>query len=177
MPVLAVAAVLAVNAGLLARNAYQDARDPQRVAASDAARAAQSGDALVQLSPDAFQHPDGQAVRELLDRYFRAINDRNYGAWRDTVVDRRALAEPEHQWRAAYRSTRDGAVVVRRIETAQGEGLRVLLTFTSNQDPADAPVGTPVSCLRWRVVYAVVVDDGRFRVGMPLNGSTQRDPC
>ncbi|SHF41088.1 hypothetical protein SAMN05444320_103541 [Streptoalloteichus hindustanus] len=175
MPVLAIAAVLAVNAGLLARNAYQNADDPHRVADSDAA--GRPGDALVQLSPDAYQHPDGQAVRDLLDRHFRAINDRNYPAWRDTVVDRRAWAEPEHQWRAAYRSTRDSAVVVRRIETGPADGVRVLLTFTSNQDPADAPAGTQLSCLRWRVVYPVAFDDGRARVDLPINGSTQREPC
>ena len=84
--------------------------------------------------------------------------------WADT--------KSEEQWLRDYRSTRDGSVVIYRIETGAAGTARVLLSFVSTQDVTDAPPELPVSCIRWHVVFSMTVENGAWRVDTGTTGSS-----
>lgn len=141
-------------------------------------RSAQPGDRTVRLSVDAELHPDGERVRALFQRYFDAINARDYQSWSGAVTAEfsRRLRAP--QWRANYETTSDGTVLVQRIDASSGERLRVLASFVSVQDVTRAPAELPVDCIRWRVVYPLREEDGTLRVDMgPESHTPQFEAC
>jgi hypothetical protein len=55
--------------------------------------------------------------------------------------------------------------VVHRLEPRAGGGLVALTSFTSLQDPADAPPELPVRCLRWWVSYPLIGEEEALRLG------------
>lgn len=131
----------------------------------------------IQLSGDARSHPDHETVRWLLQTHFDAINFRRYDTWKTTVVTAKHLELPEGKWYSAYGSTRDSHVRVHRIESGVDDSLRVLLSFTSRQDPQDAPDQSS-ECLRWQVVYSLVQDSAGLRLDTSrLPGSFRYTPC
>lgn len=137
----------------------------------------QPGPRTVTFTEGAADHPDRDGVRALLQGHFDAINLRDYRRWTTTVISDRVATTPEAAWREQYRSTTDGGILVHRLEPRFGGGLTVLLSFTSVQDPADAPEDMPYDCLRWRVTYSVVSESGRLRLGPADPGTSQRAPC
>lgn len=120
--------------------------------------------ANIELSPDAEAHPDSADIRWTLQMHFNAINMRRYETWKATVVAEKQRQLPEDKWQQEYATTRDAAVKVHRVEPGPKDSLRILMTFVSTQDPQDAPPGLESSCLRWSVVYPMVVDAGGFRL-------------
>lgn len=172
MPVLVAVVALTVGGGLVAREVYQPPSRASRSAAPQTSApldsvepAEQPGPTRVRLTNDAAAHPDAQAVRAVLQKYFDAINRRDYDLWVTTVVAERAALQDEQEWRANYRSTRDGSIRVYRIEAAPDDGLSVLLGFTSVQSAADAPDELPSDCIRWRLAFPLTAVDGDWRIG------------
>lgn len=137
----------------------------------------QPGARTVTFSADTADHPDSDAVRALLQGYFDAVSLGDYRRWTTTVVGDRAEATPEYAWREQYGSTTNGSVVVHRLEPRPGGGLLVLLSFTSVQDPADAPGDAPFRCLRWRVSYPVLTESGQLRLGKDDPDISLKEPC
>ena len=56
-------------------------------------------------------------------------------------------------------------MVVHRLEPRAGGGLVALTSFTSLQNPADAPPELPVRCLRWWVSYPLIGEGDQLRLG------------
>lgn len=174
--------VLAVAAGLLLRGpepapapappAGVTATTPRPLAPEQ-----QPGPRTVRFAADAAEHPDRDAVQDLLQGHFDAINFGDYAGWASTVVAERAAGTPEDAWREQYSSTLDGSVIVHRIEPRPGGGLTVLLSFTSVQDPADAPEDAPYRCLRWHVSYALVFEADELRLGPGDPDTSRRARC
>jgi hypothetical protein len=176
LPVLAVAVLLV---GLGAGFAIRQVAHPMTngVAATTTTTAPLPGPPEVGLSPDAAAHPQAQELKALLQRHFNAINDRDYEAWAATVIDRRSRETSEEQWLAEYATTRDGSILLHRVEAAQ-DGLVVLVSFTSTQDAANAPKNLPGSrCTRWWVSYRVVPVRGQPRIGESVPHSTLNKDC
>ncbi len=139
---------------------------------------AQPGSPLVQFSPGAAEHPDFGTVRSLLQIYFDSINLGRYDQWKTTVVTARQRERPEPVWRDEYATTRDGNIMVQRIEPGPDRSLRVLLTFTSVQDPADAPQQMRAPCVRWSAVYPLVNETGELLLDTNrFPGSTRVSSC
>ncbi|MEU5695673.1 hypothetical protein [Actinosynnema sp. NPDC020468] len=180
-----VAAVVAATAavGVVARDVYQRpssaAQDQIALpSGSSVPPSEQPGGPGVQLSIDAASHPDGTRVRDLLQRHFDSINARNYGDWVATVTAERADTTPEGDWLADYETTRDGSILVQRVESASPTRLRVMMVFTSTQDVTKAPRGLQADCIRWRVVYPLQEEGGTLRVdSSPGGSSSQYEPC
>lgn len=123
----------------------------------------EDGSTRVQFTPDVAAHPAAGDLRELLQTHFDAINARDYDRWSTTVAPDLADARPEPEWVRGYRSTENSDIVAHRLESTPEGDLVVLLSFTSRQDPADAPPDKPSDCLLWRLSYSVEVgDDGEF---------------
>lgn len=120
--------------------------------------------ANIELTPDVEAHPDSADIRWTLQMHFNAINMRRYETWKATVVPEKQRQLPEDKWQQEYATTRDAAVKVHRVEPGPKDSLRILMTFVSTQDPQDAPPGLESPCLRWSVVYPMVIDAGGFRL-------------
>jgi hypothetical protein len=138
----------------------------------------QPGPPTVELTPDAAAHPEDERIRQLLQTYFDAINGRDYELWKTTVTRERLAGKSQSQWLADYRTTRDGSMVVYRIETAPERHLRVLVGFTSTQDAGAAPPELAEPCLRWKLSLPVVMEGGSWKVDTVLAGTTpELDKC
>ncbi|WNV83444.1 hypothetical protein [Umezawaea sp. Da 62-37] len=186
LPTALLVAVAAVAGGFLAHDLYQH---PTKLGASDPIPSAsaspnplppaeQPGDPAVKLSVDAELHPDGERVKLLLQRYFDAINSRDFQTWRTTVTKDAGRPFTEAKWQHDYESTYDGTVLVQRVEAASTERLRAMISFTSVQDPTKAPLELPVNCIRWHVVYPLRDEDGTLRVDAGPEGYTpQFEAC
>ncbi|MEV0681226.1 hypothetical protein AB0I60_32380 [Actinosynnema sp. NPDC050436] len=180
LPVVLVVAALTAATGVLARDLYQRPAQAagDRIAlpsdSSPVPRSAQPGGTTVQRSPDAALHPDGERVRDLLQRYFDAINAGDYDQWATAVTGERVARTPRARWESDYETTRNGTILVHRVETVSPTRLRVLMTFVSTQSLAKAPADLQADCIRWRVVYPVQEDAGSLRVDFGTEGSTSQ---
>ncbi|MFR9729446.1 hypothetical protein ACL03H_09470 [Saccharopolyspora sp. MS10] len=174
---IAVLVLLAAGAGgVVAQRFYGS--EPVPTSVPGIAMEQNSELADIEFTPDAQAHPDHADVRWTLQMHFNAINMRRYETWKATVVAAKQQQLPEDKWLEEYSTTRDAAVKVHRIEPGPKDSLRILMTFVSTQNPNDAPTGMRASCLRWRVVYPMVVDSGAFRLDTSsLPGSALAVPC
>jgi hypothetical protein len=186
LPVVFVVAAATAGVGVLAREVYQRPAQapvdqiavPSSGPSSPVPRSAQPGSGTVQLSIDASQHPDDQRVRDVLQQFFDAINTLDYDQWARTVTTSRVSQTPKSRWLSDYESSRDGTILVHRIESVTPTRLRVLMTFTSTQAVVKAPAELQADCIRWRVVYPLQEERGTLRVDLGTEGSTsQFTPC
>jgi hypothetical protein len=182
LPVLLITVIATAVGGLFARMWYDEpasASPPAVIPSSSAVpQDDQPGSGVVKATPDATGHPMYDTVRELLQRYFDAINTKDYAAWQDTVIPERVARQPEDKWLADYRTTRDGNIVIYRIEVAEDDSVRALMTFTSTQDPNDAPQELPEACINWNVVFPLIQQDGAWRIdSSPASASPQHEAC
>ena len=182
IPIVLVVAAFTVAATLVTRDHYREpeALPPAPVAPTNTSVPADArpGDSIVRPLLDASAHPMYETVRTVLQGYFDAINNRDYSRWQATVTKDRISSQPEQVWRHAYQTTRDGSVVVYRIESGPPERARVLMSFISVQDPADAPPELPEDCIQWHVVFALTVEGGVWKVDTgPTALAPQHEAC
>ncbi|WP_284746536.1 hypothetical protein [Amycolatopsis sp. RTGN1] len=168
VPVVAVVLSVTVGGGLLAREIYRRPDQPadETTASSTPPSSASSGApaGVVQMTDDAKAHPQSGAVRELLETYFSAINDKNYQRWLTTVSGDRAAQQPFGTWNLGVQSTTDSDALVYRIERGASTSLRVLVGFTSRQDLEDAPKDLREKCIKWRLVLPVIVEKSALKI-------------
>jgi hypothetical protein len=183
LPLLGVVVVTAA-AGYTAREIYRPHPESQATpsvvvtSSSTPPPTEQPGAREVTATQDVASHPQYQAIRQMLQDYFDAINAKDYGKWRGTVTKLRADNQPESKWRAEYQSTRDGNILVYRIGAAPERKLRVLVGFTSKQDLTNAPTNMQKECINWHVVLSVTKEDNRWRIDWgPESGSPQFAEC
>lgn len=119
---------------------------------------AEPGPDTVTVTPDVLRDPVHADVQRVLQTYFDSINNRRYDEWRSVVTENMASRKPRQAFLSGYESTRDGSVLVYRVDRALDGSLRVLLGFHSTQSPADAPKGHQSGCLAWRVVWPMSWD-------------------
>lgn len=181
--VVLVVLAAAMGAGALLRDP-QPAVDTVRHSSSGGSmgnttgrRPPEPGPAAVVLLEDAALYPEADRIRALLQKYFDAINAGDYRLWRSTVIPQWARDLKESAWRAQYRSTLEGTIVVHRLEPRTGGGLLALTSFTSVQNPADAPPELPVRCLRWWVSYPLIGTGEQLRLGSSVPSADRRMAC
>jgi hypothetical protein len=139
---------------------------------------AQPGPREVQQTQDAAGHPQFAVIRQLLQDHFNAINDKSYDRWRATVTRKRAETMPKDTWTEAYRSTKDGSILIYRIDTSPGNRLRALIGMTSTQKVEDAPPELPKACIRWYIVLPLVKEDNRWKIDTGTESASPRhDEC
>jgi hypothetical protein len=181
VPAVVVITGAAVAAGMVGRTVYSRPAEAKGspVVPSTSVAGPLPGSAEVRLSPDAFTHPDRTSVQTVLQKYFDAINARDFSVWRGVVSARRVSTTAESTWMADYETTRDGGMVVQRVESdVVGRRLRVLISFVSTQDVGKAPPALPEACVRWRVVYVMVWEDGELKVDQaPESRMPQMEKC
>lgn len=133
------------------------------------------GPVVVSLAAELRDSPYAAAVTTLLTQYFTAINTRDYDAWLATL-SRRHRTSDRPTFLANYASTVDDDILVVAITTRPDGVLMVAATFRSRQDPLHAPADLPAGCLRWRIGYPLVRENGELRIPVlgKANSSYQR---
>jgi hypothetical protein len=167
--VLILVVALMVGGGLSARELYRlpvslPAGEVSAPSSTALSPSEQPGPDTVQLTQDAALHPQHEIVRALLQNYFNAINRRDYSAWTSTVTQDRVRQKSQAAFLADYQTTKDGSILVYRIETLPMQDLRVFLAFTSTQDPSAAPLQLKAGCVRWNIVFPLTYEDGQYQV-------------
>jgi hypothetical protein len=121
---------------------------------------------LASLTPAAALYPGASAIAGVINRYFQAINSRDYAAYRATQSPGSAMTT--QQFRAGFESTRDSNVLITSITTMPNGNPAADVTFTSQQQPQDGPEGE--SCTNWHVTMYFDVNAGTYTIGLPPNG-------
>jgi hypothetical protein len=175
--VLLITVIATALGALVARSLYADQPPPPPAAVEPSPSAVppseQPGPADVQGTADATSHPLYKTLQPLLQRNFDAINAKDYAAWAATVTAARQEAQPKDKWDIDYKTTRDGSIVIYRIEAGGDATARVLLQFTSTQSLEQAPEELPAECIHWNVVWAFAKQKGEWKLAA---GSTSASP-
>ena len=116
------------------------------------------------VGPGLGARPEVRRVAALLDRYFAAVNHRNYPAY-ERLFAQRHLTPREFAW--GYRTSHDSKAVLAGVSPLKG-GLRATVTFTSHQNPAGSPDHS--SCIDWRITLFLHRAGATYQIGMPPNG-------
>jgi hypothetical protein len=121
---------------------------------------------LASLAPAAALYPGASAIESVVNRYFQAINGRDYAAYQATQSP--GMAMTASQFQAGFASTRDSDVLITGITTMPGGQPAADVTFTSRQQPQDGPEGE--SCTNWHVTMYFDGSAGTYTIGAPPNG-------
>jgi hypothetical protein len=106
-----------------------------------------------------------QRVAALLERYFAAVNHREYQAYARLFAERHQLTPREFAW--GYRTSHDSNATLVGVAALKG-GLKATVTFTSHQDPARSPDHS--SCIDWRITLFLHRAGPVYLIGMPPPG-------
>jgi zinc-ribbon domain len=118
---------------------------------------------LVAAAPALTERPETAEVVRLLTTYFDAINTRNFAAARKALVDRPGLPQNQAEFSDQFRSTHDQDVRLLGLRPDGNGGYLASVSFTSYQNPADAPDHTS-ACLIWSMAYPLVRVDGALLI-------------
>jgi hypothetical protein len=121
---------------------------------------------LASLGPAAALYPGASAIEAVINRYFQAINSRDYAAYQATQSP--GIAMTASQFQAGFESTQDSDVLITGITTMPGGQPAADVTFTSRQQPQDGPEGE--SCTNWHVTIYFDGSAGTYTIGAPPNG-------
>jgi hypothetical protein len=133
---------------------------------------------LVTVDPRAMD-PRADAVAEMLDTYFRGINERDYRAVA-TILDPAGDLDPgvPAQLRAFAEGTstsRDSGIVLHGLTDAGSGRLRAVVSFRSDQRAGHGPPERRnETCTRWEIVYLLTPYGDGYRI---LRGDGTNRPC
>lgn len=127
---------------------------------------------VVRMSASAEASPHAAEVRQLIHRYFTAINRGNYDAWLTTVTTAQAQRDRD-RWLRDYSTTHDTDIYISDIYQ---DPLTVRMQFVSHQDVEFAPADMPAECIRWDVTYYIIDEGLGLRVGTSAEPSSLA-PC
>jgi hypothetical protein len=174
--VLLITVIATALGALVARGLYADP-GPQTPAAvepspSSVPPSQQPGSPEVQGTADATTHPLYDTLRPVLQKLFDAINAKDFASYAEGITAAKRAQTSEQDWSYDFSTTRDGSVVVYRIE-AGDRTASVLMRFTSTQEPDKAPQALPVDCIEWKVVWAFAEEKGEWKLAA---GPASRQP-
>jgi hypothetical protein len=182
LPVLLITVIATALGALVARSLYADQPPALPTAvepsASSVPPSEQPGSPEVKGTADATTQPLYSTLQPLLQKHFDAINAKDYDAWTQTVTTDRIRTASADKWNADYRTTKDGSIVIYRIEMTGDKTARVLLKFTSTQDLLNAPPELPAECIHWNVVLPFAKEDGEWKLATGSASATpEHEPC
>jgi hypothetical protein len=98
--------------------------------------------------------PAEPRVEAYLNRYFSAINSRNYNAYNSLLDAQEQQNNSQSTFESGYATTKDSNEVLTGIEHPGGGNLTANVSFTSRQNPADSVDGS--ACNNWHISLYLV---------------------
>lgn len=98
--------------------------------------------------------PAEPRVEAYLNRYFGAINSRNYNAYNSLLDAQEQQGNSQSTFESGYATTKDSNEVLTGIEHTGGGTLTANVSFTSRQNPADSVDGS--TCNNWQISLYLV---------------------
>lgn len=127
----------------------------------------------VAIAGVAADDPQADEIRDLLQRHFDSINNRDYAGWVSTVTPDLSSELPRMQWLKVYSTTRDTDVSVIRIYR---DPRQVDITFRSRQDEKYSPEGK-YSCLNWKITHPLTNGADGLRIERSIESDADWRPC
>ena len=158
--------IVTLTAGAVAAWALGRQRVDSSITSSSAAvdySAGPSADQSVRVSSAAGQHPRAQEISGALQRYFDAINNRDYASWVRSVAASQSSVQDPQRWAREYSTSVDSNFMVTAVSD---DPLRARIRFTSQQSVELAPPSLPSECIDWDVTYLL----GDTDHGLVLSG-------
>ncbi len=123
---------------------------------------------LITVAPAAASAPQAPAVRAFLTRYFTAINDHDFAAYRSLFSDTQRGGLSAAAFAAGYGSSRDSRATLHNIAASAAGRLVVTVTFVSHQQPTDS--ATHSSCTAWTISLYLTKQAGAYVIQAPPAG-------
>jgi hypothetical protein len=123
---------------------------------------------VVAVAAGAASNPAARRVAALLDRYFTAINRRDYAAYARLLDRRRLRSDPAASFEEGYASTTDSDETLTRISAVGSGNVAASLTFISHQKPAISLDRS--SCTLWSITLYLVRHGSGYLIGTPPRG-------
>ena len=108
----------------------------------------------VRVAPGAAGDAAEPRVEAYLNRYFGAINTKNYSAYQSLLDAQQQQGDSRSTFDSGFATTKDSNEVLTGIEDTGGGTLTANVSFTSRQDPADSVDGS--TCNNWRISLFLV---------------------
>ena len=110
----------------------------------------------VQVAPGVASDAAESQVEAYLNRYFSAINTRNYGAYQSLLDAQQQQGNSRSKFDSGFATTKDSNEVLTGIDDTGGGTLTANVSFTSRQSSADSVDGS--ACNNWRISLFLVPD-------------------
>jgi hypothetical protein len=108
----------------------------------------------VQVAPGVASDAAEPQVEAYLNRYFSAINTRNYGAYQSLLDAQQQQGNSRSKFDSGFATTKDSNEVLTGIADTGGGTLTANVSFTSRQNPGDSVDGS--ACNNWRISLFLV---------------------
>ena len=130
----------------------------------------------VQVAPGVASNPAEPRVAAYLNRYFNAINTRNYSAYNSLLDAENQQSDSKSSFDSGFATTRDSDEVLTGITDTGGGSLTANVSFTSHQTPADSVDQS--ACDNWRVsLYLAPQGNGYVMTAAPAGYKAVYTDC
>jgi hypothetical protein len=122
----------------------------------------------VQVATGAAASPAAPQVTALLNRYFNAINMRNYAEFSSLLDAQMRADNSAASFAAGYATTKDSAETLTSISSTGGGDLATTVSFTSQQSPAKSIDHSP--CNNWLLTLYLVPQGNGYVIAPAPSG-------
>jgi len=130
----------------------------------------------VQVAPGVASNPAEPQVAAYLNRYFNAINTRNYSEYNSLLDAENQQSDSKSSFDSGFATTKDSDEVLTGITDTSGGSLAANVSFTSHQSPADSVDQS--ACNNWRVsLYLVPQGNGYVMTAAPAGYKAAHADC
>lgn len=128
----------------------------------------------VAVASDLSANPATAGVTQLLNRYFKAINTRNYAEFSALLDAQMRAGNSAASFDSGYATTRDSAERLIALSGSGGDE-EATVSFTSHQSAADSVDGSP--CTNWTITLYLVPQGSGYVITQPPSSyhSTYQD--
>jgi hypothetical protein len=123
---------------------------------------------LVTIEPSAAGESTAPAVVSFLAKYFTAINQHDFAAYRHLFSTSLRGGLSSVAFRRGYGTSQDSLVTLHSVSSAGAADLDAAVTFTSRQRPADSP--THSACTAWVISLYLIKERGNYVLVSPPAG-------
>jgi hypothetical protein len=99
-------------------------------------------------------NPAEPQVAAYLNRYFNAVNTRNYNEYNSLLDAEKQQSDSEASFDSGYATTKDSDEVLTGITDTGGGSLTANVSFTSHQSPSDSVDQS--ACNNWQLSFYLV---------------------